>query len=159
MSTKGTVSREYVLGRMEALCSKNEKCSFDIHQKLLNYSLHENDREWIIKKLKDDKFIDDKRFAGFFVKDKYRFNKWGKIKIRHALYGKKIDEAVIDEALDELDTQEYKNLLLELIRTKNKLLKDRDTFIRKGKLFRFASQKGFETELIYTAIEQILEGG
>lgn len=157
MSTKKSVDKEFVLGKMQAICSKTEKCSFDIEQKIKNYPLEEKDRDWILNKLKEDKFIDDKRFAGFFVKDKFRFNKWGRIKIRHAMHMKNIDDEIINEALEEqLDEDEYREVLKELLVTKNRSLKDKNMFARKGKLVRFATQRGFEPEAVFERVEEVV---
>jgi len=157
MSIKKSVDKEFVLGKMQAICSKSEKCSFDIEQKIKNYPLEEKDCDWILKKLKEDKFIDDNRFAGFFVKDKFRFNKWGRIKIRHAMHVKRIDDEIINRALKEqLNEGEYLEVLKELLISKNRSLKDKNTFARKGKLVRFATQRGFEPELVFDRVEDIL---
>ena len=157
MSKKKSVDKEFVLGKMQALCSKTEKCSFDVEQKIKNYPLDEKDRDWILNQLKEDKFIDDQRFAGFFVKDKFRFNKWGRIKIRHAMHMKKIDDQIIDRALEEqLDEAEYLEVLKELLVSKNRSLKDKNMFSRKGKLVRFATQRGFEPELVFERVEGVM---
>ena len=157
MSTKKGVDKEFVLGKMQALCSKTEKCSFDVEQKIKNYPLEEKDREWILNQLKEDKFIDDQRFAGFFVKDKFRFNKWGRVKIRHAMHMKKIDDDIIDRALEEqLDEDEYLEVLKELLVSKNRSLKDKNMFARKGKLVRFATQRGFEPERVFELVEEVM---
>ena len=143
------------LSRMQNLCSKSEKCSSDIRQKLKFYKLDDSDMDEIIQSLTSDKFIDDQRFSLFFSRDKFKFNQWGKRKIRQSLFQKGIPEATIKECLNQINEKEYKDLLLKLIAQKNKTIKDTDSFSRKGKLFRFAAQKGFETDLIYQAIEEV----
>lgn len=157
MRKKKSVDKEFVLGKMQALCSKTEKCSFDIEQKIKNYSLEKKDQDWVLNKLKEDKFIDDRRFAGFFVKDKFRFNKWGRVKIRHALQMKKIDNQIIDKALfEQIEEDIYLEVLKDLLLTKNRSLKDKNRVTRKGKLLRFASQRGFEPELVFEGVEEVM---
>lgn len=158
MSEETSVGKKEVLARMMSICSRAEKCKHDIQLKLDQYPLNEAEKEWITTRLMEEKFIDNKRYAGFFVKDKFRLNQWGRLKIRQALYMKKIDEETIREALQSIDDSEYEELLLKLIRSKNKELKDNDPYLKKGKLFRFAAQKGFEPQLIYNAIDKIFKG-
>ncbi|MGC9342364.1 MAG: regulatory protein RecX [Bacteroidales bacterium] len=149
--------RQYALERMQILCSKSEKCTFDIEQKLDNYDLNEADKEWIINKLKEEKFVNNERYAGFFVRDKFRFNKWGKLKIKQALFLKKIPESIIQDALAQIDQDEYYNLASSLIQSKNKEIKDKNIFSRKARLFRFAAQKGFEPDIIYPLLNDLTE--
>lgn len=149
--------RQYALERMQILCSKSEKCTFDIEQKLDKYDLNEADKEWIINQLEEEKFVNNERYAGFFVRDKFRFNKWGKLKIKQALFLKKIPESIIQDALDQIDQDEYYNLASSLIQSKNKEIKDKNIFSRKARLFRFATQKGFEPDIIYPLLNDLTE--
>jgi regulatory protein len=149
--------RKQVLEKMQMLCSRSEKCSRDIRLKIRNYPLKEEDEDWIISRLIEDKFIDDRRYAEYFVKDKFRLNKWGRMKIRNVLKTKNIDNSIINETLENLNNVNYNEVLKDLIRQKNVKIKDSNIFIRKGKLFRFATQRGFEPDLIYAAIDEVLK--
>ena len=59
-----------------AICARSEQVS-TIRTRLLKWELGEAEAAKIIKRLVDEKFIDESRYAGFFVRDKARFNKWG----------------------------------------------------------------------------------
>ncbi|MCK4921705.1 MAG: RecX family transcriptional regulator [Bacteroidales bacterium] len=144
------------LDRMQVLCSKSEKCSGDIEEKLKIYSLNDNERTGIIESLKKDKFIDDKRYSKFYCRDKFKFNQWGKIKIQQALKIKGIDTGIIEESLSLINEDIYYKVILDLAYEKNKTLKEKNIYSRKGKLFRFLGSKGFESDLIYKAIDEIL---
>ena len=154
--TREHKDRAAALEKMQAICSRAEKCQFDIEQKLHDYPLSNEDRDWIIQKLREEKFIDDERFAGFFVKDKFRINRWGKLKIRQALKMKHIREDIIVKKLEEIDEADYNDFLMEILDKKNRELKDTNIYNRKGKLYRFAAQRGFESEKVYTAIDLLL---
>ena len=62
------------------LCSRSEHCSFDIQDKLMLWGLSSEDALLVISKLIEEKYLDDERFARAYVKDKFRFNHWGKQK-------------------------------------------------------------------------------
>ncbi len=44
-----------------------------------SWNVSEKDEEKIILKLTEEKFLDDGRYAGFYAKDKFKFNAWGRI--------------------------------------------------------------------------------
>ncbi|MEN8157264.1 MAG: regulatory protein RecX [Bacteroidota bacterium] len=140
------------LGRAAALCSRQEQCSSHIRDKLGGWNVNETDAEKIIRNLQEEKFLDDRRYAGFYVKDKFRFNKWGKIKISHMLRQKKISEEIIGAALEQIDEEDWFQTCLELIQSKSATLKEKNLFTRKGKLYRYAAGRGFEPDLIHRAL-------
>ena len=137
------------LRRAAALCSQQEQCSFQIREKLNTWSMSESDTERIIASLEKDKFLDDSRYATFYVRDKFRLNRWGKIKIRVMLRQKGIPDGTINKALEQIDPDEYIQVCTDLIQQKKASLTDTNQFSRKGKLFRYAAGRGFESELIY----------
>ena len=140
------------LSKCMALCSKSEKCISDIRKKLSNWQLNEDDAQHIIDTLIDEKFIDENRFADSFVRDKFRFNHWGKIKITYQLKAKGISSSHIVIALEQIDNEEYSNTLTELLSQKNKSIKAETGYERKAKLVRFAQGRGFEYEIIRNII-------
>ncbi len=80
METKEKTAQE-VYTRMAALCSRAEQFSPDIRKKIIAAGLTDEEAGDIIEKLKAEKFIDDQRYANFYVAEKFRINKWGRIKI------------------------------------------------------------------------------
>jgi len=143
------------LQRAAGLCSRQEQCTSHIRNKLSDWCVSEDDAEKVIRKLTEEKFLDDSRFAGFYAKDKFRFNAWGKIKITHMMRQKQISGDLIDQALDQIDKEAYYEACLELVRSKSASLKEKNLYTRKGKLFRFAAGRGFESDLIYRALNEI----
>jgi regulatory protein len=147
----GDEQMEYkvALQRAAALCSRQEQCSSHIMEKLKSWNVSETDTEQIIALLQKEKFLDDSRYATFFVRDKFRFNSWGKIKLTVMLRQKEIPKPIIEEALSQIDLKDYYQTCMRLISVKSASLKESNQFKRKGKLFRFAAQRGFESDLIY----------
>ena len=144
------------LDKARKICSQQEQCSHDIRLKLIRWGIGSDDSEKIISLLMDEKFIDDVRYCGFFVMDKFRLNKWGRKKIEYALRGKNIPTSTIASALELIDMTEYMDVLRNAIKGKRKGLKAQNQFELKGKLFRFAQSRGFETDLIYNVLEESL---
>jgi len=150
------LSKKEALSAAMKLCSKEEKCAQDMLRKFKNWEVSEPDADEIIESLKSNKFIDETRYAIAFTKDKFSFCKWGKIKIEHELKQKNIPADDIRKGLEELDEKEYKNMLKEEMIKKLKNIKSNSTYEIKGKLYRFAAGKGFESDMIYSIFDEII---
>ena len=115
--------------------------------KLYAAGLGEEESDEIVQCLVEQGYIDEQRYANAFVNDKFRFNKWGKLKIAHALRQKKIPTVVIQIALDTLDEDAYSHVLLQLIEAKKKTVKG-TAAQQKAAVMRFAVSRGFELDLV-----------
>jgi regulatory protein len=89
------------------------------------------------------------------VKDKFRFNKWGKIKISYALKQKGLSNDLITAALATIDDGEYEEMLASLLKTKLAGLKYEFEYEKQGKLFRFAQSRGFENNVIERVLRNL----
>jgi len=143
------------LKRAAALCSSQEQCTGHIKAKLEEWGVGEADAEKIVRKLREDKFLDDKRYATYYVRDKFRLNQWGKIKISYMLRQKGVEEDIVLSALDLIEDDAYLETCMNLIRAKSSTLKEKNHFKKKGKLYRFASGRGFESDIIHRALNLI----
>lgn len=140
--------------KAEAYCSLVERCVTDVEAKLVQWGVEPAARENIIGYLLREKYIDEKRFCVAFVRDKYRFNQWGRVKIGQALRLKRISEEIIAAGMEEIDEQEYMEILSALIAQKRKSVKARTEYERNGKLIRFAIGRGFEMESVLRCVKQ-----
>ena len=146
------MSYDEILYKLAAKCSVSEQCMSDIEAKLSRYDLTEEERTRILRHLVEEKYIDDRRYAEAFVRDKYRFNKWGRIKIAQGLRMKGIDSETISTAMEAIDEAEYLDILRDLIKAKRKSTRGKNDYEINGKLVRFATGRGFE----YAAIRQCM---
>ena len=131
-----------------ALCSKSEQCRQDVWQKLIRWKCPEEDIPVIIEELATEGFIDEKRYACAFVRDKFRFNQWGRNKIRYALKQKGIPEASISHALEEIGPEEYKQCLTKLMQRKHKQVQHKPKEKQMPAVINYLAGKGFEYEII-----------
>ncbi len=157
MSSKKTISTKEALIKAQSLCAEREKCESDIRNKLYDWKLPEKDHNSILESLINDKFIDEQRFAILFAKDKFKHNKWGKVKIEYALKQKNICGNIIKKALLEIPEKEYNDLLENELKKKLKSLKDSNEYTIKSKLVRFASSRGFENGKVFDMVSAIVE--
>ncbi|MBQ0156636.1 MAG: RecX family transcriptional regulator [Bacteroidales bacterium] len=151
-----TWSKDEALAKMSMLCAESEKCKTDIADKLKRHGLSTDDIESILTYLESERFIDEARYSKFFAKDKYRFAKWGRKKIEYALKMKRIPVDFINEALEEIPDDAYEETMMNVLTSKLKTIKFQNRYDAKGKLFRFAASRGYESGVALEAIDKIL---
>jgi regulatory protein len=105
--------------------------------------------------LKDENFINEERYSTAFVKDKFNYNKWGKVKIAAHLRTKNIPGEIIKTSLDTIDKELYKNTLKDLISHHRRSVKYKNNYDLKSKLLRYGLSKGFESNLLYDILNDI----
>lgn len=143
------------LMRMMKLCASRELCRSEVATKLEKWELNETEINKILDTLERDRFIDEERYASAFAREKFRYNKWGKIKISYMLRMKGINDDNIHKALESIDNDEYLEMLKKILENQKKNLKAVNKFELKGKLARFAASKGFENHLIYELLNNV----
>jgi regulatory protein len=145
------------LNKSMAQCSHKELCIEDIHKKLALWGVPDDDIDKITGILVKEKFIDEARYATAFVRDKFKYNKWGKVKIASHLKSKRIPSEIISQALGSIDHDQYVRFLQGLLQVHKRSVKARNQMDLKAKLLRFALSKGFESSLVYDVINEIVE--
>jgi regulatory protein len=153
------MKKEYTLDELlhkaASYCSISEHCVSEVEEKLNAWCISCDDKSQIINHLIKEDFINEKRYCNYFVKDKFRFNKWGKIKISYALKQKGLSNDLINQALATIDEGEYQEMLASILKTKLSGLKYEYEYEKQGKLFRFAQSRGFENNVIERSIRSI----
>lgn len=99
-----------------------------------------------------ERYVDDERYARAFVKDKVRYNKWGRRKVEQALWQKHIGDSVRQQVLDEVDDDEYISILRPLLQQKRRSTKAASDYELNQKLIRFAVSRGFTMDIIKQCI-------
>lgn len=143
--------------RLEELCARSEQCTADARKKLQTWGITSTDTEKIISSLIAKRFIDDERFCHAYVRDKFRFSKWGKRKIKMSLIMKRLDRSIIEKALETIDDKDYIDCLQYIISSKAKSMADADSYDGRTRLFRFAVSRGFEPELISKVLRRMAD--
>ena len=156
---KKECTENQALYKAEAYCSVAERCESEVRAKLEQWGAPQACWDKIISRLTVDNYISSSRYVGTFVREKCRFNKWGKKKIIQALKMKQLPDTFIDEAMDAIDREEYISNLSFLLQRKMKEVKARNDYERNGKLIRFALGRGFEMNDILVCLKRIGCGG
>ena len=134
--------------KLAALCAQAEHCQHEMLEKMKKWELPEAVQSRVMARLIKERYVDDKRYAQAFVKDKIRYNKWGRRKVQQALWMKRIDDDIQQIVLNEISDEEYQKVLRPLLKQKSKSIKaDRD-YERNQKLVRFALGRVFNFDII-----------
>jgi regulatory protein len=134
--------------QLAALCAQAEHCQQEMRDKMRRWELDESVQNRIIDRLIKERYVDDERYARAFVKDKIRYNKWGRRKVQQALWQKRIDADIQQRVLDEIDEKEYLDVLRPLLKQKRKSIRAANDYELNQKLARFALSRGFTFDLI-----------
>ena len=140
-----------ILKRLEYFCAYQERCEFDVLEKIKKLGLQNPEKtEMLIKRLQKDGFLDQKRFVNSYITGKVSIKKWGVNKIRAGLIQKRIEPVIIARGIMEIDAGLYQENLQALFEKKILALKDYKTDCQqKSKVIRFLIGKGYSSEEIY----------
>lgn len=138
---------------LAALCAQAEHCQYEMQEKLRRWELPEAAQARVMAKLIKERYVDDERYTQAFVKDKIRYNKWGRRKVEQALWQKRIDEDIRKRVLDDVDDDEYLNVLRPLLKQKRKTIKANNNYELNQKLMRFAVGRGFTFDIIRQCLD------
>lgn len=141
--------------KAEAYCSASEHCKSEVLTKLQQWGAPESVWQDILTHLEEERYIDERRYTAFFVRDKYRFNQWGRVKISQALRFKHLSPSCIAEALDAIDETEYLGILGSLLQKKLRTIKAANDYEHRGKLIRFAAGHGYEMDDILWCLKEM----
>lgn len=144
------------MDKMRRLCSRREYCVSDIRAKLMKELDGDVQKvESALNKLKEEKYVDDLRYATAYARDKAAISGWGATKIRYMLSAKGVAKDVISEALNEVDEAKASSRLEKLLENKYKSLKDDPQW--KIKLLRFALGRGYSYDEVNDQIHRFAQ--
>ena len=86
--------------QLATLCAQAEHCEQEMRDKMKRWEIDETAQNRIIDRLVKERYIDNERYARAFVKDKIRYNKWGRRKVQQALWMKRIDNDIQQRVLE-----------------------------------------------------------
>lgn len=138
------LTEKEALQKAAAYCASAEHCRMEVYEKLRKWGVEDDATHRILDNLEAEKYLDEDRYCRAFVRDKFRFSKWGKLKIKEALYHKGVSSAVIRCHLNEINEEEYLAVLQEILVSKQKSVRTADGYELHTKLARFALSRGFE---------------
>jgi regulatory protein len=144
------------LPKIQKYCAYQERHHQEVRDKLYDYGLHQNDVEQIITELITSGFLNEERYAKAFVGGKFRMKHWGKNKIVNELKFRGISKRCIQTGLKEIDDSDYRKELQKQLRKKSESTTETNIFKKRDKVARFAIGKGYEPELVWNYVMDLL---
>lgn len=138
------------------LCARAERSSGDALRLMRNWGVAQNEQQGVLQRLIKERFIDDRRYAEAFVREKMRLSAWGKYKITAALKRKGIADEIITEAMAELNPSDNKKRLQDRLQAKIKHIKYDTEYQLKTKLIRYALSLGFEMDEVMDSVNDVM---
>ena len=142
------LTEQQVFQKLSALCARAEHCQHDMLEKMRQWDVDEETQARVMGRLVKERYVDDQRYAEAFVRDKVRYNQWGRRKVEQALWLKHIDDDAARQALDAIDDDEYVDILKPLLAQKCRSVKARNDYELNMKLMKGALGRGFTMDII-----------
>ena len=150
MKTKGLKKLTFddALSRARKFCALQERCTWEVKTKLLEWCDDEVVRDEIINQLINERFLSEQRFAELFVRSKVSQKHWGRFKIGFELHKRFIPSHIIEEALNKVDENQYLENFLFLKLKKEKETIEEEDYMKEMKVKAYLTTKGYEDEYI-----------
>lgn len=136
-------------------CARQERSHKQVSEKLKQWGLYWDQVEAIVAELIMENYLSEERFAEAIVNGKHNIKGWGRVKIRQWLYLEGVSEYSINKAIAELDEESYLQRCAKEAKKKRGNIQAESEFERQGKLKRYLYGKGYESEIIQAAIQQL----
>jgi regulatory protein len=145
------MTEDKVWEKLIRYCAYQERCRKDVQNKLTELKVPTEKQPSLIEKLEEENWLDEKRFAESFVRNKVVSKKWGPIKISYALAERKIPPGVGRKILDSYEEELFRANLQDLMKRKGtgKELEEKE----KQSLFNSLLQRGYSWEMILEVYE------
>ena len=156
MLKKTVFTVDEIKRKLEQYCVYQDRCHKEVEQKMREYNLIPEAKELILLSLMQDNFLNEERFARSFARGKFRIKNWGKQRIVRELKFKDISLYNIKTALKEIDETEYLKTIYRITENRNEVISEPNPYKRKKKLVDFLMRKGFENELIFNTVNEVL---
>jgi regulatory protein len=142
------------LAKLQKYCAYQERCHYDVRNKLLQLKVYGDDLEEVITELIKDNYLNEERYAQSYIRGKYRMKKWGRRKILQELNRKKISVYCIKKGLKEIDEEEYMDNLRSIINVRLRKYTTPLDYMSRQKIKAFCYNKGYEPSEIQTVLEE-----
>ena len=138
--------------QLAQLCARSEHCQHELTEKMRRWGMSNEAQARVMARLVGERYVDDERYARAFVRDKIRYNKWGRRKVEQGLWAKRIDDDIRERVLGEVGDDEYLSVLRPLLQQKRRSVKADSDYELNQKLVKFALSRGFTYDIIRQCI-------
>jgi|TARA_B100001094_G_scaffold75494_1_gene71912 regulatory protein len=142
--------------KIEHYCAYQERCHLEVTNKLNKLGVFGDELDEYVCYLIDENFLSETRFSEAYVRGKFNNNNWGKVKLSRELKLRNISDWNINNALSQINSEDYNNKLRKLC-LKLVELSDKPQFELKNKVVKNLSYKGWEVDLVIKTLNQLIK--
>lgn len=147
---------QQALQSLMRLCARSEKSTGDALRLMRTWGVPEVEQRGVLNKLIADRYIDNRRYAEAYTREKSRLSGWGERKIAMQLRLKGVEKEVISAVLSELVDDEGKDERLRAkLERKMRTTKAVNDYELRGKLLRYALGLGYDYDTAMAAVEEV----
>ena len=155
MQKKQTFTVAEAQQKLEHYCSYQERCHKEVETKLKSLGMIPSTIDFIMSYLINENYLNESRFAQSFARGKFRIKKWGKVRIKKELKARQISEYNIKLGMKEITDSEYKTTFWTLFEKRKDAVKGQEIHLQKKKNLSYMVYRGWETQLIYEALNDL----
>ncbi len=146
---------EKKLEKLRKYCAYQDRCHFEVRNKLIALQVYGEDLERIIIELIKGNFLNEERFARSYARGKFRMKKWGKKRIIAELNQRQISDYCIKKGLEEIEDDEYDNVLRQIIIDRINQSEEKNKLLVKDEAIKYANKRGYEAVKIFAVIKEL----
>ena len=151
-----TKTAQQALQSLMRLCSRSEKSTGDALRLMRTWGVPEAEQRGVLDKLIADRYIDNRRYAEAYTREKSQLAGWGERKIAMQLRLKGVERETISAVLAELMANEsMAERLHEKRAKKRRTVKAANDYELRGKLLRYALGLGYDYDMAAEAVERV----
>ena len=152
-----TKTAQQALQSLMRLCARSEKSTGDALRLMRTWGVPEAEQRAVLDKLLADRYIDNRRYAEAYTREKSQLSGWGERKIAMQLRLKGVERETISAVLAELmDDDDKRERLREKLQRKLRSTKAANDYELRGKLLRYALGLGYDYDMAADAIDEVV---
>lgn len=151
-----TKTAEQALNALMRLCSKAEKSSGDALRLMYTWGVPMAERQGVLQKLIELRFIDDARYAEAYTREKSAIAGWGARKIAQHLYQKGVAKEIVERTLATLQGDDQRAMLEKRLQRKLPSVKATNDYELRGKLLSYALGLGYDYDIVTSVIDDVV---
>jgi regulatory protein len=151
------LTKQEANAKIQHYCAYQERSHQEVRNRLYEYGLFRDEVDELLTNLITEGFLNEDRFAKAYAGGKFRMKKWGRLKIINELEAKGLSKNCIRSGLKEIDENHYVETLRNILIVKSDQLNEEpNRFVKRDKTSRYAIQKGYEPELVWKILREII---
>lgn len=151
-----TKTAQQALQSLMRLCSRSEKSTGDALRLMRTWGVPEAEQRGVLDKLIADRYIDNRRYAEAYTREKSQLAGWGERKIAMQLRLKGVERETISAVLAEfMANDSMAERLHEKLSKKLRTIKAANDYELRGKLLRYALGLGYDYDMAAEAVERV----